>query len=329
MVQLSITTSKFPCFMLSKPLFISTVLLFLCVFVFAQTNHQLSEKNYKVFSVKENKIVSLESIVKDLEKYDILIFGEIHNDSVGHYLEKILLEKIYTTYGNSTALSLEMFERDAQLVLDEYLQGLIREKNFKKEARAWGNYKDYRPMIEFAKEKKLDVVAANVPNRYMSMAGKGQKELMKLSALAKTYIAPLPYDTATGRYYEKMQEFSRESVHTPLDSAQLDSLRKAPLPTNISSFNNSQSCWDATMAYSIYQYHQKFPKNKIFQVNGSFHSDEYGGIVQRLEKYDLKKKTLTISAFPDDKFPDTDFSQYKKNADYIIITDPKVPTTFE
>ena len=56
---------------------------------------------------------------------------------------------------------MEMFDRDVQPVMNEYLKGYIREKNFTKDARTWGNYRDYKPMVEFAKEKKLDVGQAN------------------------------------------------------------------------------------------------------------------------------------------------------------------------
>ena len=38
-----------------------------------------------------------------------------------------------------------------------------------KEARAWNNYKDYKPAVKFAKENKLSVIAANTPRRYVSM----------------------------------------------------------------------------------------------------------------------------------------------------------------
>ena len=39
--------------------------------------------------------------------------------------------------------------------MNEYLQNMIREKNFIKEAREWNKYTDYKPIIEFTKEKDL------------------------------------------------------------------------------------------------------------------------------------------------------------------------------
>jgi uncharacterized iron-regulated protein len=107
---------------------------------------------------------------------------------VGHFLEHKIFEALYQTYGDKIALSLEMFETDNQLVLNEYLAGKIDEKRLAKDARLWNNYKDYRPMVEFAKANKLPVIAANPPRRYVSMVSKGgMQPLLELSKEAKNY----------------------------------------------------------------------------------------------------------------------------------------------
>ncbi len=70
-------------------------------------------------------------------------------------------------------MGMEMFEADDQIVLQEYGQGIIEEKHLLKEAKVWDNYKtDYRPLIEFAREKKLPVTATNIPRRYASLVYK-------------------------------------------------------------------------------------------------------------------------------------------------------------
>ena len=69
----------------------------------------------------------------------------------------------------SVALSLEMFERDVQHILDEYLQDLITESQFKSSARPWEHYDaDYRAMVEMAKAVGVPVLAANAPRRYVN-----------------------------------------------------------------------------------------------------------------------------------------------------------------
>ncbi len=308
------------------PLFLSAQL------VPQQREEKLSENNYRIYSVKLAKEVSLNDIVEEMKNYDVLFFGEEHNDSVGHYLELELLKKMYESYGENFSLSMEMFETDCQLVLNEYLQGQIRERNFLKEARAWSNYRDYKPMIEFAKEKKIDVIAANAPARYVNLAArKSRNALLELSDFAKKFLPPLPYDTATGEYYDKLKGVSHIPASTLKDTTKKDTVKMPVMPTfQMPPFIiHSQSLWDATMAYSISQYIKKNKKKKIMQVNGKFHSDEGFAIVTQLRKYSPKTKSLIISTASDDSFPNIDWSAYKKNGDYMIITDPKVPRTFK
>ena len=294
---------------------------------FIQLQAQVTEKNYKIFSVKTGKEVMLSDIVNDAANYDVVFFGEEHNDSVGHYLESKLFELLFEKYNSSLTLSMEMFDRDVQNVMNEYLTDFIREKNFKKDARVWSNYRDYRPMVEFAKKNKLDLICANAPSRYTNLAGrKGEEALMQLPKESKKYFAPLPYDTASGKYFEKLQEMSGHSMSPTTDTSKM----KAP-PMTMGSFNLvvAQSLWDATMAYSISEYLKTHKEKKVMQVNGRFHSDEGFAVVTQLKKYSPKTKALIISTGADDSYPNIDWSTFKNLGDYIIITDPAVPKTFE
>jgi aminopeptidase YwaD len=288
---------------------------------------ELSEKNYRVYSTRLKQEVSIDSVISEMKDSDVLFYGEEHNDSVTHYLEKTVFEKLNSRFGDKLALSMEMFDRDVQPVMDEYLKDYIREKNFKKDARVWSNYRDYRPMVELAKSKHLDVVCANGPSRYANLAGrKGQGILKELSPESKRFFAPLPYDTAQGKYYDKLLEMSGHSPAGKTDTAKV----KAP-PMGMGAFNLivSQSLWDATMAYSIAEYLKKNKGKKVFQVNGRFHSDQGFAIVSQLKKYNSKLKPLIISSGSDPAFPNIDWSKYTENGDYIIITDPAVPKTYQ
>ena len=249
---------------------------------------QVTEKNYKIYSVKQAKEVSINDIIEDMKNNDVLFYGEEHNDSVTHYLENKIFESLFQKYQSNMVLSMEMFERDVQPIMNEYLTSEIREKNFKKDARAWSNYRDYRPMVEFCKTNKLDVVCANAAGRYSNLAGrKGQKALMALPLESKKFFAPLPYDTASGKYYDKLMGLS----HDPNDTS-----KKAEPVMGMGGFNlvMAQSLWDATMAYSISEYLKLHKGKKVFQVNGRFHSDEGFAIATQLKKYNPKVKLLII-----------------------------------
>ncbi|MBK9401504.1 MAG: ChaN family lipoprotein [Bacteroidetes bacterium] len=288
---------------------------------------QLNESNYKIYSVKLNKEVSLTDIAEEMITADVLLFGEEHNDSVAHHLQIKMLETLYLKFNNNIAISMEMFDRDVQIVMDEYLQGNIREKNFIKDARVWKNYRDYKPMVEFAKEKKLTVICANAPSRYTNLAGrKGPSALKELSAESKKNFAPLPYDTASGKYYEKLMALTSHDAPVANDTS---ALKMPPMPA-MGNFNMipAQSLWDATMAYSIASYLKQNKGRKVLQLNGRFHSDEGFAIVTQLKKYNAKIKSLIISAGSDESYPDIDWNKHKHLGDYIFITDPNVPKTY-
>ena len=317
------------CIVLQKYRFMKKIML--ALLLSSQILHaqeSLSEKNYRIYSVKLDKEVPLNVVAEDMINYDVLFFGEEHNDSVTHYLERKMFELLYDKYGEDLALSLEMFERDVQPVMNEYLLGFIKEKHFVKDARAWSNYRDYRPMVEFAKENKLDVICANAAARYSNLAGrKGQEALKSLPESSKTFFAPVPYDTATGAYYEKLTGLPDHAAGTTTDTAK----NKAMPAMSMGGFNlvMAQSLWDATMAYSIADYRKRHKAKKIMQVNGKFHSDEGFAVATQLSNYSPKTKRLIISTSSDEAFPRIKWDSYKKDGDYIIITDPNVPRTYK
>lgn len=286
---------------------LSLLVLLIPFFGFAQ---DLS-KHYKIYDVKKQKLINVDDIISDLANANVLFFGEEHNDSIGHYLEATIFKKIAAAYPNKAALTLEMFHTDIQPVINEYLNGNISEKNFIKEGRAWNNYKDYRPMIEEAKLNKLDVIGANGAARYSNAVTKNGMEILNtFPKESKQFIAPLPIDTATGRYYDKFLETLGGHSMGPMKIYQ------------------TQNFWDATMAWSIAKYAKANKDKKIFQVNGRFHSDEKLGTLAKLKAYAPKLKVLNISSFSSEDFDNPNWNKYKMLGDYIIVTDPAVKKTF-
>jgi len=54
-----------------------------------------------------------------------------------------------------------------------------------------------------------------------------------------------------------------------------------------------------------------------------------GYAVTQLNNYNPKLKSLVISSTSDLSFPVIDWSQYTNLGDYIIVTDPSIPKTYE
>jgi uncharacterized iron-regulated protein len=286
--------------------------IFLLLTPIVALSQNLMAKHYKIYSKAQKALVSADDIVEDMAGADVLFFGEEHNDSTGHFLEYLLLKQLSEKYPGKVALSMEMFQTDCQTVLNEYLAGLIREKNLITEGRAWPNYKDYRPLIEFAKVSGVPVIAANAPTRYTNMVTRnGLGSLVRLDAKAKAWLPPLPIDTAAGAYYEKFANIM--GGHSAMGDMKV---------------YQSQSLWDATMGWQIATFYKANKGFKILQLNGGFHSEEKLGAVAQLKKYAPKLRVLNIACYATDSFENPNWTDFEKFADYIIFTDPKLPKTF-
>jgi uncharacterized iron-regulated protein len=207
---------------------------------------------------------------------------------------------------------MEMFETDNQLGLNEYLAGFINEDRLARDVRLWSNYKDYRPMIEYAKQNKIPVIAANSPRRYVNLVSRrGMKSLDSLSKDAKKFLPPLPYDTLTGLYREKFVEIMKDG----------------PGGNNPNVYY-SQSLWDAGMSYSIYKFLKDNKHKKVFHCVGGFHCEEKLGPAAQLKMRNKKLKILNIASFSDTSFNNPDWEKFSYRGDYIILTDPDLKKTF-
>jgi len=272
---------------------------------------QTARSLYIIYDTKEKKEITLQELVASLAPVDILFFGEEHNDSVAHVLQLELLKELNKRYDH-VALSMEMFVSDDQLVLDEYLSGLITERSFNQDATLWGNYRDYRPMVEYAKEMQLPVLAANAPSRYTNRVTRsGLESLSALDKSAKRLLAPLPIDTLTGRYYEKFSELM--GGHEGMGNMKI---------------YQSQSLWDATRAYRISKFFKGRNVHKVLHINGRFHSDERLGTVAQLGNYLPQRTTVAnISCFPAENVSKPDWDAFAHLGDFIILTNPAVSKT--
>ena len=83
------------------------------------------EKNaYTLFDAQGNR-VDYTQMMDVLERQDVVFIGEIHNCPIAHWMEYEIVKDLYDRHGDRLMIGAEMFERDNQLILDEYLAGMI------------------------------------------------------------------------------------------------------------------------------------------------------------------------------------------------------------
>ncbi len=241
-------------------------------------------KAYQFYD-KKGKEVKTEKLVKELADYDVVFFGENHNSSINHWLQLKITEALFAKKNGQLILGAEMFERDNQAQLDQYLNGKFDAKTLKDSARLWNNYAtDYKPLVDFAKDKKLNFIATNIPRRYASQTAKeGLESLNKLSEKEKAYIAQLPIKvTLDTPGYPEMKKMMGDHAEG----------------TKVMNFISAQATKDATMAESILKSHQA---GKTFiHYNGNYHSKEFGGIYWYIKQKNPNLKMAVISVFESD-----------------------------
>lgn len=266
---------------------------------------------YIIHTAKGEK-TNYTEMVTELLKYDVIFFGELHNDPIAHWLQLELAKSLHAERGSSLVVGAEMFETDNQLIIDEFLGGLIRETNFEAEVKLWNNYKtDYKPLMTFVKNNELRYIATNVPRRYAAMVASGGFEALdKLGEESKSLIAPMPFD------YDPELKCYKDML--TMGGGAMGSHANQNLP-------KAQALKDVTMAWAIAR---NYSKGEIFlHLNGSYHSNRHEGIVWYLRKYKPELKIAVINLVLEDDPAVLSKSNYN-SADFIIAVPVTMTRTY-
>jgi uncharacterized iron-regulated protein len=308
----------------------SFLALWLCApaFLAAQSTspHEVGPEDYRVFT-GAGVVASLDDILHASLAADVVFLGETHSDRVGHALKLDVLRRLLdrsraaavaepaSAGARPVVLSLEMFERDVQYVLDEYLAGLIGEDHFLKSSRPWLHYAtDYRPLVELARERGTPVVAANAPRRYVNRVSReGPASLFALSDQAKRALPPLPWAPPSAAYRAELDALSSPHGEPPPGHP--------PVTSHTTRFGaDAQALWDATMAWSIIQVLLRSPDALTVHVAGSFHVRNGTGIPEHLVRYRPGTRMITVLLVPAAERADLP-ETLEATADYVILTD--------
>ncbi|MGB0916710.1 MAG: ChaN family lipoprotein [Flavobacteriales bacterium] len=259
---------------------------------------------YTIFNSKGKK-VKYSKMLKALDASQIILFGEYHDNPISHWLQYEVTSSLQKT--NQLVLGSEVMEADNQDILSQYLCGEIDYQGLDSLARLWPNFKtDYKPLVDFARDNKLDFIATNVPRRYARMVFKGGFEALDtLSEEEKSWIAPLPfpYDSELPGYVVMLEMMGGHGG---------GNLPKA------------QAIKDATMAHFILANYS--PEKTFIHYNGAYHSNNYEGILWYLKQVrpDYKYATIsTVSQADISKLED----ENKGLADFIICVDENMTST--
>lgn len=283
-------------------------ILFFALITLSFSSVETDKPAYQIFD-KKGKLVDYQEMINKATKSDVVLFGELHDNPISHWLELEFTKDLFKAQNGEIILGAEMFETDNQLLLNEYLSGQIREKNFEAEAKLWPNYKtDYKPLINFAKENNTGFVATNIPRRYASMVFyKGLNSLDALSDDAKKLLPPLPIHV---------------NMELPAYKALLEMDEDGHADIN---FPHAQIVKDASMGYFI---SNAIPESGTFiHYNGAYHSDYFEGISWHIQQYSPGTNVMTISTVTQEDISAL-ADEHMEKADFIICVPESMTRTY-
>ena len=221
--------------------------------------------------------VTVDQAADTLKEFDVIFVGELHDHIANHLAEMALLRVIHQRVPR-LALSMEQFERDRQTTLDDYLAGKIGEETLR-DGLGWSNYAEaYRPLIEYAKEHRLPVIAANAPQKIVRCVGREGAGFLSTLPADKRNLVAAALHLQDGAYKKKFLKFMVEDgSHNGPDGG-----NKEKAAERLDRSFAAQVVRDDTMAESIANFLQANRGYKVLHVTGAFHAEDRLGTVERL-----------------------------------------------
>ncbi|NND08721.1 MAG: ChaN family lipoprotein [Saprospiraceae bacterium] len=278
--------------------------LMVCFFIVAMSVCAQHLPAYQIYN-DQGKRVSFAKMVRKLTTKDIILFGEIHDNPIDHWLQLELVKALHEK--GDLILGAEMFESEDQEVLDSYLRGDLKWINQATSIDLWPNYAtDYAPLVEFAQRNGLPFIATNVPDRFAKeVYFSGFSALDSVQSDDLRYLAPLPIP------FDKQLKTYQDIFELWPDHAS-DELIMA------------QALRDATMAHLILTNFKAY--HLFLHINGTYHSEWYEGILWYLMQYRDDLTYATIATVEQASVrPLSD--EYKGVANFIICVDEEMTET--
>jgi uncharacterized iron-regulated protein len=262
----------------------------------------------------QNRPTTWDKMVRAAAGADVVLFGELHNHPVAHWLQ-LELARALTAHNRKVVMGFEQFETDQQEFLDALMAGSLALDSLPRRTRVWPNYPtDYKHLLAYALQQGIPLVATNCPRPYASRTFReGPEALLALPDTSRALLAPLPLevDYSLSQYREMM--------------AMMSSHGHEPDTTAAKRFAAAQALKDATMAHRIVQ---NLPTRGTFiHYNGSFHSDYFQGILWYLKRARPGLRVITLS-FVEGPNATAPADETRNRADFILVAPDTFPHSY-
>lgn len=251
--------------------------------------------------VEPAKSATLPELMTKLRSERLIYVGETHTAFADHLLQLEVLRRM-AAQPEGLAVGVEWFQSRFQPVLDDFLAGNIGEAELLRRTEYYDrwrfDYRLYRPIIQFAKEQGIPIIALNASRELTS-----EIQRVGISALAEDMKQQLPdgYDFEDKDYEGQLREMFE--LHQR-DDAQFQR------------FLEVQLTWDESMAQRVSDYLKANPQGRILVLAGKGHVSGRSGIPNRVTRRTGIQGT-TIATF-------NPASRIFNSADFLVLANDQV-----
>lgn len=240
--------------------------------------------------------MELENVASNITSARVVYIGETH-DSYSDHITQLEIVRLLHTKNSKIAIGMEQFQQPFQSVLDRYIRGEIDEKELIRQSEwmeRWRfDYRLYRPILSFAREHGIPVIALNIPKEITAKVSR--EGIEGLSKEDKEKI-PSDIDYSDKGYKERLKQVYDNHPHKN--------------EKGFERFMQVQLLWDEGMAAKAADYLQTNPNRQLVVFAGIGHLMYGSGIPQRVSRRVQAESAIIL--------PAGEFPPEQNVADFIV-----------
>lgn len=222
-----------------------------------------------------NRLTTPSAALQELANADVVYLGETHDRPEDHKIQLQIVQELQAR-NRKVAIAMEMFQQPYQDILNRYLAGQLSEQELVQQSeynQRWGfSWEYYAPILRFAKEKQLPVLALNTPSEITrSVARAGLESLTEQQRQLVPPFSEIRTDNA--EYRKLMAENFQQHQHSGHGNS-----------ADFERFFQAQVLWDETMAAGIAKFLKANPNYQVVVLVGQGHTIYGYGIPSRVAR---------------------------------------------
>ncbi len=238
--------------------------------------------SHRVSGIRPERSLDLDEIIRDVIEKPIIYVGESHTNYEDHRVQLEVIRALKES-GRKFAVGMEMFQRQFQEALDDYLSEETTEKEFLKASEYFTRWKFdyhlYREIVDYARAHDIPVVALNTDSDIIKKVSDGGLDALSEEEREKI---PADMDMSDETYRKRLREVFK--------------LHKKSGEKNFEFFYQSQILWDETMAHSVEEFLKENPDHQMVVLAGIGHIAYGRGIPKRAYRLNGKDYALLINS---------------------------------